>query len=96
MREYLWGENSTEEEKTVEASKRSSKVVVEAITNFNITKVTNFKVTNVRVTRLIGQKTQGPTRPPGPITAFCKSLDQKSTIRKDDLKSVLEALRGLK
>ena len=51
--QYLGGENSTEEEKTEEASRRRSNVVVDSIVNVG---VTNVKVTSVRVTNVTNVK----------------------------------------
>ena len=42
--QYLGGENSTEAEKIVEASKRISNVVVEAIANARVTKSMQWTV----------------------------------------------------
>ena len=52
--QYLGGENSTDEEKIEEASRRrSSNVVVDSIVNVG---VTNVKVTSVRVTNVTNVK----------------------------------------
>ena len=66
LRHYLGGENSTEEEKTVDARRRSNNVVVDVISN--------VMVTNVKVNAIYTHMPKGPR---APYTLFCKSvLDQ--------------------
>ena len=63
MRQYLLGgENSTEAEKTVEASKRISNVVVEAIINVRLIEPA-MQWTNRPKPILYYPRAEGPTRP---------------------------------